>query len=390
MVSIYELRFRSLFRNGLDAARHLPEDWLYFDSGRSALYFFLRYLKEEAAVRSVIVNAYTTDVVHRTIRSARLDIVPIDIDPRTLRPRLPERLDFRNSVTIQTGLFGFPGYDASVVTRIRQAGGVFLEDCANSFGARVGAQQSGSFGDAAIFSFRVGKPLSSSGGALRINNPLMGPSLRERYRHVACQTRSDELIRHLRTWVDYVVFAPAVLRYISRPMRKVQQHVPLLNVLVKGGVVDTVSEVDAASLRAMTGSELRLANRRFSRWDEEQRTKRAVSDRLCELLRGYPLYVYADNPEAADGWNCLFFPILLERGDPESFVESLRRSGFDATRFHAHVPQLSFRDLPHDEFEGTFRIVDRLVCIPNTTRMAGKEGKLKEAVDRYFSSSVNQ
>jgi dTDP-4-amino-4,6-dideoxygalactose transaminase len=386
MVSIYELRLRSLFIDGSASGRRLPDDWLYFDSGRSALYFLLRHLKEEVGIRTVYVNAYTTDVVHRTIRSLDLDVVPMDIDARTLRPRLPDRRDLRHSVTMCTGLFGFPAYDASIASEIRQAGGIFLEDCANSFGAQIGAQESGSLGDAAIFSFRVGKPLSSSGGALRINTPSMVAPLQAKYRRVPCRSRSEELIRHLRTCIDYAVFSPLVLQYISRPLRTLQKHIPALKGLVKGGVVDTVSEVDAESLRTMTRSELRLAHRRFSRWDDERAVRRTVSEQLCELLRSFPLYLYAGNPAIAEGWNYLFFPVLLDRGDPDTFVECLRRSGFDATRFHADVPLLSFPDLRSKDFEGTFRIIEKLVCIPNTTNMAGKEQKLKEAVDRYFSS----
>jgi hypothetical protein len=138
----------------------------------------------------------------------------------------------------------------------------------------------------------------------------------------------------------------------------------------------------------MTLSEVRFATRRLSWWVEEQAAKKAVSDTLREMLRGYPLYVYADNPAAAEGWNHLFFPVLLKAGDPERFVKCLRRSGFDASRFHGHVPRLSFPQLSRDDYPGTFTLVENLVCIPNTTRMKGKERRLADAVDRFFSSGV--
>jgi dTDP-4-amino-4,6-dideoxygalactose transaminase len=385
MISIYELTLKSIVADGKDASRRLPDDWLLFDAGRSALFFLLAYLKETAGIRSVAVNAYTTDVMHRTIAGAGLEVVPLDVESRTFRPLVPETLDLRTCVVIQTGLFGFNSYDDALPGRVRAAGGVFLEDCCNSFGTMIHGKESGSYGDAAFFSFRVGKPLSSSGGALRINrNDLVAP-LRKRYAQVAVREGREEKIKILRTYLDYVVFAPFVLKYVSRPLRKLQQRVPLLGGLVKGGVVDTLSEVDAASLRKMTPAETAFATRRLSRWADEYQVKREVSDNLCSLLRGYPLYMYADNPEAAGGWNCLFFPVLLENGDPDEFVEHMRASGFDASRFHGKVPALSFPQLGRKELPGTYTLVDRLVCIPNTTRMRGKEKQLALAVDRYFA-----
>jgi dTDP-4-amino-4,6-dideoxygalactose transaminase len=388
MVSIYELQLRSIVADGPDRARRLPDDWMLFDSGRSALYFFLQHLKETAALRSVAVNAYTTDVVHRTIRALDLDVVPLDIDPKTFCPYLPGHIELRNSVTIQTGLFGFRSYDDGLPRRIKEAGGIFLEDCCNSYGTQIHGKEAGSFGDAAFFSFRVGKPLSSSGGSLKINRGDLTEGIRERYNRVVARSSSEEKARILRTYLDYVVFAPLVLRYVSRPLRHLEQHVPLLRGLVKGGVVDTLSDVDASTLRRMTPSEVRFATRRLSWWVKEQATKKAVSDTLREMLRGYPLYVYANNPQAAEGWNHLFFPVLLETGDPERFVTFLRRSGFDASRFHGHVPRLSFPQLSRNDYPGTFTLIEKLVCIPNTTRMLGNERRLADAVDRFFSAGV--
>jgi dTDP-4-amino-4,6-dideoxygalactose transaminase len=386
MISIYELQLKSIWGSDSGHANRLPEDWLLFDSGRSALFFFLEAVRETAGIRSVAVNAYTTDVVHRTIKAAGLDIIPLDIDPLTFCPRIPQGADLRNCVTIQTGLFGFRSYDDTLPDRVRSAGGIFLEDCCNSFGTMIHGREAGSYGDAAFFSFRVGKPLSSSGGALRLNRQDLLQDGRGRYTRVLSRSTPEETKKILRTYLDYLVFAPFMLRYVSRPLRRLQQSVPLLGGLVKGGVVDTVSEVGTSSLRKMTPAEIRFASRRLSRWKEEVSTKKAVSDTLRELLRPYPLYIHANNPQAADGWNCLFFPVLLEAGDPDAFVDHLRRSGFDASRFHWHVPALSFPDLSIDDFPGTFALVRKLVCIPNTTRMHGNESRLAAAVERFFTS----
>jgi hypothetical protein len=110
--------------------------------------------------------------------------------------------------------------------------------------------------------------------------------------------------------------------------------------------------------------------------------KREVGEHLFKALADLPLHLYAGNGAAA--WNGLFFPVLLEQGDPDSLIGHLRRSGFDATRFHAHVPLLSFPDLHRDAFRGTMTVCDRLVCLPSTTRMRGREEALARVVKDYF------
>jgi hypothetical protein len=76
----------------------------------------------------------------------------------------------------------------------------------------------------------------------------------------------------------------------------------------------------------------------------------------------------------------LFFPILLQRGDPDTFVASMRKHGFDATRFHYFVPEKSFPSTGREELKGTYTLVDKLVCIPNTTRLSGKEDKMIKVI----------
>lgn len=95
------------------------------------------------------------------------------------------------------------------------------------------------------------------------------------------------------------------------------------------------------------------------------------------------MYLHGDG-KMAEGWNYLFFPLLLGEGDPDTFIEHLRNGGFDATRFHAHVPTLSFPELSRERFPKTFTLVDRLVCLPNSTRMPGQESRLGSVVEEYF------
>jgi len=94
MISIYEVRLRNIFRGKAGGTDKRLEGMVMFDSGRSALYAILALLRDERKARTVYVNAYTTDVVHRVVRSLGLEIRPLDIDPLTFEPVLPPDLDF--------------------------------------------------------------------------------------------------------------------------------------------------------------------------------------------------------------------------------------------------------------------------------------------------------
>ena len=388
MISIYELRLKYLIDRGVDADLNAFSDFLLFESGRAALFFLHTFLKEQSGIEDVYVNLYTTDVVHKTLRQAGCTIHPLDVDPFTLFPRLSSEMDFRRSVFLQTGLFGFPSFDEGVLQRVRQGGGLFVEDSCNSLGSQIGQKEAGSLGDASIFSFRVGKALSTGGGALRVNNVYLREGLYERFSSVRAFSACQSKARLCRAYLDYLAFEPWVLEHLSRPLRQIQKNNAFLLRFAKGGVVDTLTEVKADSIHKMSEAEAQFALRRLAQFENEVRQKREVSDLLREKLAEYPLYIYANDRDMRKGWNYLFFPILLEKGDPETFLDHLRHQGFDASRFHHEVPKNSFPGLSRDRFPGTYTLVDRLVCIPNTTRMIGRIESLVNAIDKYFRSAA--
>lgn len=383
--SIYELKLQYLFDNH-NKAPLLNEDFLLLDSGRSALCFILDSLKVNNDNLDVYVNAYTTDVVHTTIRSLGLNLIPYDINPYSFEAEVDIRDASPNTVFIQTGLFGFQSFKEDIYKKVNNTGGFFLEDCCNSFQTQINGREAGTIGDAAIFSFRVGKALSSGGGALRVKNPIFKDLIKDKYEQLQEVNALTSQLKKIRISLDYLVFEPFILNNISRPLRKLQKAFPILNSIVKGGVVDTEFEVDPSKIHKMGKSQIRLALNRLASFNKELRIKKRVSDTLSEKLKIYPLHIYANDLKNYQGWNYLFYPILLNKGDPDSFVNHMRTNGFDATRFHNEAVKKSFPYLKRDEFPGTFTLIDKLVVIPNTTRMLGNEQKLEQTVDRYFQS----
>lgn len=384
-VSIYELKLGYLFKNAKVRASEL-DDFLLVDSGRSALYLLLQTLQRHYGLLDVYVNAYTTDVVHSTIRSLGVNMIPYDIDPYNFKARVQPQKSQAKMVFIQTGLFGFKSFDMAMYQEVKDQDGYFIEDCCNSFGSIIEDQPAGSYGDAAIYSFRVGKALSSGGGALKVNDPTLKKWLESSY-HSLKDISSFQSRKNLyRVYIDYLLFEPFILKNISRPVRTLQKRFSILNGLVQGGVVDTMSEVDASSIYKMGPFQIGLAKKRLKNFEKELKVKKVVSDYLSKHLEKYDIYVYSNNTENYQGWNYLFFPILMESGNPDDFIKLLRRSGFDATRFHFEAPLKSFPNLDRKDFPGTFKLIDQLVVIPNTTRMRGMEHGLVEVIDKYFTS----
>jgi len=384
-VSIYELKLGYLFKKAKINASEL-NDLLLVDSGRSALFLLLQTLQKEHGQLDVYVNAYTTDVVHTTIRSLGVNLIPYDIDPYDFRARVRPISTSAKLVFIQTGLFGFNCFDKDLYHLVKEQGGYFIEDCCNSFGSIIEDQPAGSYGDAAIYSFRVGKALSSGGGALKVNNEVLKKLLMPAYQSLMEISPWQSRKNLYRVYIDYLLFEPFILTNISRPVRALQKRFSILNGLVQGGVVDTLSKVDASSIHKMGPLQIDLALKRLYNFDNELKEKKVVSDYLSKHLEKYDVYVYSNCSENYKGWNYLFFPILLERDQPDEFIKLVRKSGFDATRFHFESPLKSFPDLSRKDFSGTFKLIDKLVVIPNTTRMRGKEEKLVNVIDHYFSN----
>jgi len=124
MISIYGLRCRYLFKKHIIDYSTDFQRMFHFDSGRSALYAILKTLKKQLSNPVVYVNAYTTDVVHTTIKSLDLPIVPVDIDANSFKSIFPNVSFDRNSIFIQTGLFGFPSFNNEIYKAVKDVGGV--------------------------------------------------------------------------------------------------------------------------------------------------------------------------------------------------------------------------------------------------------------------------
>jgi dTDP-4-amino-4,6-dideoxygalactose transaminase len=136
--------------------------------GRMAAYYILKAL-ELPPGSEVVFPALTFWVVPEMARAAGLAPVFADVDPVTfnLDPAALERaITPRTRAVVPTHIYGLPCDMDEILAIARRHSLRVVEDCAHALGASYHGQPAGTFGDAALFSFQVLKPLNTCGGGL--------------------------------------------------------------------------------------------------------------------------------------------------------------------------------------------------------------------------------
>jgi dTDP-4-amino-4,6-dideoxygalactose transaminase len=136
--------------------------------GRMAAYYILKALDLPPG-SEVIFPALTFWVVPEMARAAGLKPVFADVDPVTfnIRPEALERaVTPLTRAVVPTHIYGLPCDMDEIMALARERGLRVIEDCAHSLGATYRDQPVGTFGDAALFSFQVLKPLNTCGGGI--------------------------------------------------------------------------------------------------------------------------------------------------------------------------------------------------------------------------------
>lgn len=122
---------------------------------------------------AVILPAMTFSATYEAVLMAGGIPVVCDVDQDTFTPTLDQLRDkiaesiyggIPVAAVITVSLYGWPAYELVEISEFcKQQRFRLLEDCAQSFGARIGDKYVGTFGDAAAFSFYPTKPLGGVG-----------------------------------------------------------------------------------------------------------------------------------------------------------------------------------------------------------------------------------
>jgi len=145
-----------------------PAEWLWTDSGTSALMLALR-IARAAGRRRVALPAYGCYDLATACDGADVEVALYDVDPETLGPdwaSLEGVLAAGADILVVAYLYGVPVDVDRVRSLATRCGAVFVEDAAQGIGARWGGRPLGSFGDLSVLSFGRGKGLTAGGGGL--------------------------------------------------------------------------------------------------------------------------------------------------------------------------------------------------------------------------------
>ncbi len=136
--------------------------------GRMAFFYLLQALGLPPG-SEIVFPALTFWVMPEMARVAGLQPVFADVDPSTMNmdPESLERvLSPRTRAIVPTHIYGRPCDMYELLCIARRRGLRVIEDCAHALGATYRGRPVGTFGDAAIFSFQILKPLNTLGGGM--------------------------------------------------------------------------------------------------------------------------------------------------------------------------------------------------------------------------------
>ena len=198
----------------------------------------------------VASNTYIATILAIVRAGHRPVLVEPELETFNMDPaRLPQALTGNTRAICVTHLFGKTCRMDAIGVFARAHGLKVVEDCAQSHGARLGAQMTGTFGDAGCFSFYPTKNLGAMGdaGAIVTNDDALADRLRhtrnygskQKYvnRYVGVNSRLDELqaallrvkLRHLDEMTAHKralaeIYFAGLPSFVTKPVRRSDEY----------------------------------------------------------------------------------------------------------------------------------------------------------------------
>lgn len=198
-------------------------EWYFINSGKSALLFILKILKQQSHVRNeVIIPAYTCYSVAAAISESGLKIKLCDIDPKTLDYNyndLDALICDKTLCVIRTRLFDISSNDTHINDLLKKKDVYVIEDAAQCEPIDDNKQY---YRDVTIYSLGRGKPLSAMGGGILIClNHDLNKYINESYQALPNSSLVTELKKFLEVLINdiflnpYLFWIPYSIKYLN-------------------------------------------------------------------------------------------------------------------------------------------------------------------------------
>lgn len=328
-------------------------------TGRAGMTLLLRAMRHLAPAHKteVVLPSYTCYSLAASTVKAGLRPRLVDISPRTLdfdRSAL-DRTDFSRVLAIvATNLFGLPN-DLPALTARAKAENVFLiDDAAQSMGATIAGRASGTWGDAGLFSFDKGKPVSAiDGGVVVARSRDLGATI-EREAATLAEPHLTDSTLHLVKMAAYVALLPPRRYWIP-------QRIPFLGL----GRTEFTTDYPVERLGRL------LAAVALSALDHLEEYSSIRATRAAEILAGLDGVdgVERVEPHQSARATYLRVPVLVDTDARTAAVDTLNRSGVGASCSYpaslADVPELRAHLVDADApVPGGRSVASRIITLP--------------------------
>ena len=287
----------------------------------------------------VLASAVTHPDMARIARGHGLRVVPVDLDPETLAPRvgcLEAACMDRTRVVLLAHLFG-GRVDLGPVRRFaRERGLLLVADCAQAFAGPDEMDHPGA--DASLYSFGPVKTATALGGALlSVGDARVLARMRELGSDYPVQRRSEYAGRLLKASALLCVGGPRVYGFLLSFGARFGTNIEGIigrsaRSFPPGGRVGGLSR---RIRRRPSAPLLASLARRLERFDGEALSARAAAgDRLSRMLDPSIL----QPGRGSIGRTHWLLPVVVR--NPDHLVRSLRRRGFDASRATSNIAAL--------------------------------------------------
>ncbi len=336
-----------------------PGRHLAFSSGRAALSFLLRLLRESGEWGDeVILPAYSCYSVAAAAVRAGMRIRLCDLHPDTLSidaGPLSEWAREGARILVAPTLLGIPGDLAGLEAACRSCGIFLIDDAAQSMGAKVGHRPVGSFGQAGIFSFGRGKAAAGwGGGLLSLRDDSLGDAAEARYRPLEVQSAAETWRQGMILRLAPLLQSPRVFRWLaSLPFLQIgaTAYDPSFPIRRAGGTMEGRLAAALDGLAARNGIRIRNAQTWF------------------DLLGGLP--VDCLGPRDPVGSTAIFTRFGILFPDGASRAEALRRlrpAGVQGTGLYprslADLPEIRPHRVGNEPVPAARRLAETLLVLP--------------------------
>jgi len=357
-------------------------DVFFFGSGTEALYTALKGLNIKG--KDIILPGYTCGAVIKSVllTGGKPILVDVDINTFGLDPSKVNKAITRNTkAMIVVYPFGNP-LNIDIFKEIAVENNIFfIEDIAQSLGAKYRGDYVGKFGDIAVLSFGSGKGISSGGGgALVVNNR----DLIDKVNMIEISSKKgimNDMSVLIKILAMYIFSNKRYYRLVSSYVEKytISEDRKLLDVIIK--LINDEKRDTCLKTHNISKLSFPVLISQLKRL-EQIIDKRHKNAELLKSLTDNRDVILQDTPN--DGLHAYSrFCVVLKKYDNEFIKASLRKKGIDSEIMYGYIEKIFNVLKIEEEMENSLRIARNNLCLPI-------HSKLDEDDIEYIASAFNQ